>query len=202
MSYYLPIAGGRIIGFIPFPRVLVLCEMQSVSSKIWTRIDVSNSYDDNLYTTGCSFDYLHSLFLSHPVPVPIPRWLYQFLDDSTNSSITVPNTIDITVTFIFQSFQFPSKIPILLFAFFQFYSVVRSDSQVLNLECFIFFNLIIKKSCRLVEIRWSACMSKSDKCFCVSFSGTDAGLCIYHLFVKLNLDFLHNSQWITMPTQL
>ena len=30
LSYYLPIAGGRIIGFIPFPRVLVLCEMQSV----------------------------------------------------------------------------------------------------------------------------------------------------------------------------
>ena len=28
LSYYLPIAGGRIIGFIPFPRVLVLCEMQ------------------------------------------------------------------------------------------------------------------------------------------------------------------------------
>ena len=33
LSYYLPIAGGRIIGFIPFPRVLVLCEMQSVSSR-------------------------------------------------------------------------------------------------------------------------------------------------------------------------
>ena len=30
---YLPIAGGRIIGFIPFPRVLVLCEMQSVLSR-------------------------------------------------------------------------------------------------------------------------------------------------------------------------
>ena len=29
LPYYLPIAGGRIIGFIPFPRVLVLCEMQS-----------------------------------------------------------------------------------------------------------------------------------------------------------------------------
>ena len=26
LPYYLPIAGGRIIGFIPFPRVLVLCE--------------------------------------------------------------------------------------------------------------------------------------------------------------------------------
>ena len=34
LPYYLPIAGGRIIGFIPFPRILVLCEMQSVSSKI------------------------------------------------------------------------------------------------------------------------------------------------------------------------
>ena len=28
LLYYLPIAGGRIIGFIPFPMVLVLCEMQ------------------------------------------------------------------------------------------------------------------------------------------------------------------------------
>ena len=27
LPYYLPIAGGRIIGFIPFSRVLVLCEM-------------------------------------------------------------------------------------------------------------------------------------------------------------------------------
>ena len=26
LSYYLSIAGGRIIGFIPFPRLLVLCE--------------------------------------------------------------------------------------------------------------------------------------------------------------------------------
>ena len=33
LPYYLPIAGGIIIGFIPFPRVLVLCEMQSVLSR-------------------------------------------------------------------------------------------------------------------------------------------------------------------------
>ena len=52
VSYYLPIAGGRTFGFIPFPRVLVLCEMQSVSSRIWTRIAVSISYDDDHYTTG------------------------------------------------------------------------------------------------------------------------------------------------------
>ena len=52
LPYYLPIAGGRIIEFMPFPRVLVLCEMQSVSSRIGTRVAVSISYDDNHYTTG------------------------------------------------------------------------------------------------------------------------------------------------------
>ena len=55
---YLPIAGGRIIGFIPLPRVLVLCEMQSVSSMIWTRVAVSISYDNNHYTTGTSLTCL------------------------------------------------------------------------------------------------------------------------------------------------
>ena len=33
---------------------LVLCEMQQVSSRIWTRVTVSISYDDNHYTTGNS----------------------------------------------------------------------------------------------------------------------------------------------------
>ena len=51
LSYYLPIAGGRIIRFIPFPRVLVLCEKQSFSSRIWIRVTMSISYDDNHYTT-------------------------------------------------------------------------------------------------------------------------------------------------------
>ena len=41
----------RMIGFIPFPRVLVLCEMQSVSSRIWTRVAVFISYNDNHYTS-------------------------------------------------------------------------------------------------------------------------------------------------------
>ena len=58
LLYYLPIVGRRIIGFIPFPRVLVLCEMQSVSSRIWTRVTVSISYDDNHYTTDTSKLYL------------------------------------------------------------------------------------------------------------------------------------------------
>ena len=54
LPYYLPITGGRIFGSIPFPRVLVLCEMQSVLSRVWSRVAVSISYDDNHYTTGIS----------------------------------------------------------------------------------------------------------------------------------------------------
>ena len=34
--------------------VLVQREMQWVSSRIWTRVAVSISYDDNHYTTGTS----------------------------------------------------------------------------------------------------------------------------------------------------
>ena len=34
LPYYLPITGRRIIGVIPFLRVLVLCEMQIASSNI------------------------------------------------------------------------------------------------------------------------------------------------------------------------
>ena len=34
LLYHLPIAGGRIIGFIPFPRVSAQCDMQAASSRI------------------------------------------------------------------------------------------------------------------------------------------------------------------------
>ena len=55
LPFYLPIAEWIITGFIPFSRVLVQCEMQSVSSKIWTCITVSISYDDNYFTTGTKY---------------------------------------------------------------------------------------------------------------------------------------------------
>ena len=54
LPYYLPIAVGRIIGFITFARVLVLCEMHSASFGIWTRVAVFISYEDNHYTMGNS----------------------------------------------------------------------------------------------------------------------------------------------------
>ena len=129
----------------------------------------------------------------------------------SNPLVTVPNapvTIGIIVTCMFHSFfQFPSKVEvlILLFTFFQFYSVVSRDSKVHNFACslffFFFFLLIIIKSGLLAGIRWFVCMLKSHRSLCVSFSRTGAGLCIYHLFVWSNLNFLHISQWITLPTQ-
>ena len=68
LPYYLPIAGGRIIGVIPFPRVLVLCEMPSVSSRIWTRVTVSISYDD--YTTGTSkWSFIISGYFRQEFPI-------------------------------------------------------------------------------------------------------------------------------------
>ena len=44
-------------------------------------------------------------------------------------------------------------------------------------------------------------MLKSHRSLWVSFSRTAPGLCMYHLFVWSNFNFLHNSQWITLPTQ-
>ena len=49
LSYNLPIAEGKTDGFLPFSRVLLRKETQTVSSKIWSRVDNSISYDDHLY---------------------------------------------------------------------------------------------------------------------------------------------------------
>ena len=45
-----------------FPKGLVLWEMQSVSSRIWTRVAVSISYDDNHYTARTSKMYDRYIF--------------------------------------------------------------------------------------------------------------------------------------------
>ena len=77
-----------------------------------------------------------------------------------NPLVTVPNapiTIGIIVTCVFHSFfQFPSKVKvlILLFTFFQFYSVVSRDSKVDYFASSLFFFLLITiKSGLLAEIR-------------------------------------------------
>ena len=124
-----------------------------------------------------------------------------------NPLVTVlkaPIAIATIVTFMFQSFfQFSSKVEVIifLFTFFQFYSVVSQDSKVDNFASSLFFLLIIIRSGFLVGISWSVCMLKSHRSLCESFFRTGAGLCIYHLFVWSNWNFLHISLWITLPTQ-
>ena len=51
--------------------VLVLCEMQSVSFRIWTRVAVFISYDDNHYTTGTSTN----CWDNSESPWKIPLWI-------------------------------------------------------------------------------------------------------------------------------
>ena len=89
---------------------------------------------------------------------------------------------------------------ILLFSFLQIYSVVHRDTKVDNFASSLFL-LIIIRSDLLARIRWSICMLKSHRSLCVSFSRTGAELCIYHLLVWSNFNFLHISQWITLSTQ-
>ena len=123
-----------------------------------------------------------------------------------NPFLTVPNaptTISIIVIFMFHSFFFfPSKVKVLtlLFNFFQFYSVVSRYYRVDNFASSLFL-LITIRSDLLAEIWRCVCMSKFHRSLCVSFSRTDAGLCMYYLFVWSNLNFLHISQWIPLPTQ-
>ena len=91
----LPIAGGRIIGFIPFLRVLVLCEMQSASSRIWTR--------DWMISRNCLLDEFRNRELSsnvgsgdnfgrdmnHPLPENLSRTT--MFDKGDSSSLSLSN---------------------------------------------------------------------------------------------------------------
>ena len=112
-----------------------------------------------------------------------------------------PITIGVAVTFMFHSFfQFSSKVEVLisLFAFFSFNlrSARTAKSTIRHVP---FLLLTVTWSGCLAEIRWSVCISKSHRILCVSFSKIGSWLCIYHLFVWLNLNFLRDSQWITFP---
>ena len=62
-----------------------------------------------------------------------------------------------------------------------------------------FLLLIITRFGLLVEIRWSICISKSQR-VCVSPSPGQILGCAYYFFAWSNFAFLHNSQWITLPT--
>ena len=114
-----------------------------------------------------------------------------------------PITTGITVTRLVPWFLIPywgpSTYPFFSHSFnFSLCSAGTAKSVIVH----ILSLLIIVRFGWLAEIRWSVCMSKSQRSLWVSFSWTDSGWCIYHLFVCSNFSFLLNSQWITLPTQL
>ena len=118
----------------------------------------------------------------------------------TNPLVTVPSasiTIGISITFRLYIYlnPFAKSWSISLFTYLQFYAVVSRNDKVhhslgSHFFLFLFYFLLLLG---LVEIRWSIRISKSQKILCVSFSRTDSGLCIYHLFIWSNLNFLHYS---------
>ena len=116
-----------------------------------------------------------------------------------------PITIRIIVNFIFHSFFFNSQASSRYISFFShsfsfiLWSAGTAKSSILQILSFL---LIIISSCLLAEIRWPVCMSKPSWSLCVSFSWTGYCLCIYHLFVWSNWNFLHIFQLIILPTQL
>ena len=124
-----------------------------------------------------------------------------------NPLVIVPEasiTIGTIVTFMFHSFfnsLAKSRYLSLYSHSFSFILWSAGTAKPTILQILFFFLLIIIRSGFLAEIRWSACISKSHRSFCVTFSRTGSGLCIYHLLVWSNLNFLHISQWITLPTQ-
>ena len=88
-----------------------------------------------------------------------------------------------------------------LFAFFHFHSMVRLNSKMTSFLfvwfffcfCFLFFYLLINsRSGLLVGIRWSFCISKSQRILWILSSLTDSDLCIYHLLCS------HISQYFTI----
>ena len=114
-----------------------------------------------------------------------------------------PITIGKIVTFMFHSF-FNSLARSKYYPSFHILSDLFCDppGQQSRQFCkFSFFLLIIIRSGLLAGIRSSVYMLKSHRSLCLSFFRTGAWLCIYHLLVWSNRNFLHISQWITLPTQ-
>ena len=85
--------------------------MQSVSSRIWTRVVVSISYDDNHYTTGTSLIqvWLKTTELGFFVILSFSSafWLVSFYQSSIDEKVTLgatPNLSSLYLSSVFKGF--------------------------------------------------------------------------------------------------
>ena len=65
-AHYLPIAEEKIIGFIPFPRVLAQRQIKTALSRNRTRVTVSISFNDKHYTTSTLHMYVWLFVIFFP----------------------------------------------------------------------------------------------------------------------------------------
>ena len=137
--------------------------------------------------------------------------------NSKSSSLCTNNLVNVTraaikigiiVTFMFHCLFNRLARPMYLFLFllsfnFTLWSAETAKTKILYVPfSFLFFFLfIILRSSHLADVWWFVSISKSQWGLCVSFSRTVSWLCIYHLFIWSNFNFLHISQGITLPTQ-
>ena len=117
----------------------------------------------------------------------------------TKPSRTVPGTpitIGIIITFMFHSFFNPlarSKY-LSLFSFSLIFTLWSTEMAKSTIQQVLFFLLSIIRFCLLARSRWSVWITELQRIFHISFFMINSGLCIYHLVVWSDLNFLHNSQ--------
>ena len=152
---------------------------------------VSSSLLDSSQYSGrsqqcSSFDSFHP---SHYFQVLQSQ--YQFFGDCTKSTNYNWYNRHFHVPQFFKSLVSSKYLSLFSYSFnFTLWSAGSTKSTILQVFSFL---LIIIRSGRLAQIRWSVCISKLQSSLCVSFSRTDSGLCIYHLFVWSNFNFLHTA---------
>ena len=111
------------------------------------------------------------------------------LTKSLGTVTRAPITIGITVILILPRFlsSFARSKYFSFFSFFSFSLIfTRWSSRTANstIRQFSGSGVIISIFDLLAGVRWSVCISKSLRIFCVYFSKSDSGLQIYHLLVR------------------
>ena len=181
-------------------QVLFFCCWLSLGLVVWPRFD--DPFLSQNSREVCASHFLGRILgCAYTICLYVKRKLYQSL-------VTLPRapiTTGITVTLMFHSF-FNSLTRSKYLYFFSLSVLLCGQPGQQSPQfgkfslSFFSFLLTIFRSGRLAKISGSVCISKPQSSLYVSFSGTDSGLCIYHLFVWSNFTFLHNSHWITLPT--
>ena len=126
--------------------------------------------------------------LNYAVLWMLPTWSHIY--KSSNHFISpleiVPSTqitVAVTVNFMFHIFSLARSWYLYLFSL-SFNFSLRSVGMVKStIQQVLFFWLSLIRSGRLVEIRWSVCISNSQRILSILFTWMDSGFCICHLFV-------------------